>query len=97
MDLGVIIIAALPSVFSGLTILIVTRYQNRADKIEADREEREELTLEALNAVFCVTKELTDCVLHDKEPNGELEQAYQYKQEVKHKLADYQRRKAARS
>lgn len=96
MDLGVIIIAALPSIFSGMTILVVTRQQNKADKRAKDREEREELTLEALNAVFCVTKELTDCVLHDKEPNGELEEAYRYKQEVKHKLKDYQRRKAAR-
>lgn len=92
-----IIIAAIPSVLSGITILIVTRQQSKADKRALDREEREELTLEALNAVFCVTKELTDCVLHEKPPNGELEEAYKYKQDIKHKIENYERRRAARS
>ena len=97
MEIGVIIAAALPSIFSGVTILILTRQQNKADKRAEDREEREELTLEALNAVFCVTKELTDGTLYGKEPNGELEEAYKYKQNIKHKIENYERRRAARS
>lgn len=95
MEIGVIIAAALPSILSGITIIVVTRQQNKVDKRAKDREEREELTLEAINAVFCVTKELTDCVLNHKTPNGELEEAYKYKQKIKHKIEDYERKKAA--
>lgn len=63
---------------------------------EADRDEREMLILKGLNAVFSITKELTECVLHKKPPNGELEDALRYKQDVKHEIEDYMRRKAAR-
>ena len=63
---------------------------------EADRDEREELILECINANFCITKELVDCVLYEKPPNGELQQAYDYKQDTKHKLEDYMRKRAAR-
>lgn len=63
---------------------------------EADRDEREELILESITANFCVTKELVDCVLYKKPPNGELEEAFSYKQQTKHKLEDYMRRRAAR-
>ena len=54
------------------------------------------LTLDSLNAIFCVTKELTECVLNGKEPNGELHLAYEYKQKAKHDLEDYERRRAAK-
>ncbi len=97
METGVIIAAALPSVLSGIILLVITKQQSKADKRAKDREEREELTLEALNAMFCVTKELTDCTLYGKKPNGELEEAYNYKQNVKHKIENYERRRAARS
>lgn len=53
-----VVIAAIPSILSGLTMLIVTRQQMKAEKRRAAEEEREKLTLEALNAIFCVTKEL---------------------------------------
>lgn len=43
-----------------------------------------------------LTKELVDCTLYGKEPNGELAEAYRYKQETKHKLDDYYRKRAAR-
>lgn len=66
------------------------------EKREADRDEREELILECINANFCITKELVDCVLYDKPPNGELQQAFDYKQETKHRLEDYMRKRAAR-
>ena len=95
--IGVILAAALPSILSGIIIYIVTRQQSKTDKRAQERDEREELTLEALNAVFCVTKELVDCTLYGKEPNGELEEAYNYKQKVKHKIENYERHKAARS
>ena len=95
MEIGVIIAAALPSIFSGVTILLLTRQQNKADKRAKDREEREELTLEAINAIFSITKELTDCVLNKKVPNGELAEAFEYKQDVKHRIENYERKKAA--
>lgn len=70
--------------------------QKEEARKEAERDEREMLILECLNANFSITKELTDCVLYKKPPNGELEEAYKYKQDVKHKLEDYMRRRAAR-
>lgn len=91
-----IIIAAVPSILSGLTMLVVMHQQKKAEQRHAATEEREELTLEALNAVFCVTKELVDCTLYGKEPNGELADAHQYKQDVKHKIEAYERKRASR-
>ena len=90
-----IIFAAIPSVLSGLTMLVVTQQQKRTEKRRKATEEREKLTLEAINAVFCVTKELVDCTLYGKEPNGDLAKAYDYKQKVKHDLEDYERERAA--
>lgn len=92
-----IITAIIPSVISGIVLLVMKHQQRKAEKREADRDEREELTLAAIDAMFCITKELTDCVLYRKPPNGELEDAFDYKQDIKHKMEDYQRRRAARS
>lgn len=97
MDIKIILASAIPSILSAIVLLVITRQQGKADKRAEDREEREELTLEALNAVFSVTKELVDCTLYGKEPNGDLENAYKYKQDIKHKIEDYERRKAAKS
>ena len=52
--------------------------------------------MESLNAIFCVTKELTECVLNGKKPNGELHIAYEYKQKAKHDLEEYERKRAAK-
>lgn len=90
-----IIIAAVPSILSGMTMLVVTHQQKKVEQRHAATEEREELTLEALNAVFCVTKELVDCTLYGKKPNGELADAYKYKQDVKHKIETYERKRAS--
>ena len=91
-----ILIAAIPSVLSGIILWKLKRNHEVAEKKQAERDEREELTLESLNAIFSVTKELVDCTLYGKKPNGELEEAYKYKQETKHKLDDYYRKRAAR-
>lgn len=91
-----VVIAAIPSILSGLTMLIVTRQQMKAEKRRAAEEEREKLTLEALNAIFCVTKELVECTLFGKKPNGDLAEAHEYKQKVKHAIEDYERRMASR-
>ncbi len=91
-----IIIAAVPSIISGIVLKVVSDSQKKAEERENERNEREILTLNSLNAIFCVTKELTECVLNDKEPNGELHLAYEYKQKAKHDLEDYERRRAAK-
>ena len=92
-----IIIAAVPSVLSGIVLAVVSKSQKKADEREAERDEREMLTLQSLDAIFAITKELTECVLNHKKPNGELQEAYEYKQETKHKLEAYERKKAAKS
>ena len=69
---SVVIATALPSVLSGIILAIIGQQQKKAEARAKDRVEREELTLEAINAIFCVTKELVDCVLYEKPPNGEL-------------------------
>ena len=91
-----IIIAAVPSVISGIVLKVVNSNQKKAEEREKERNEREMLTLDSLNAIFCVTKELTECVLNGKEPNGELHLAYEYKQKAKHDLEEYERRRAAK-
>ena len=92
-----ILIAAIPSILSGVVLWFMKKNYASAEKKQAERDEREELTLESLNAIFSVTKELVDCTLYGKKPNGELEEAYKYKQETKPKLEDYYRRRAART
>lgn len=92
-----VVCSAFASVISGMVLYIVKRGQDKADKREEDRNEREELTLKSLHALFGTTKELVDCVLYKKPPNGEMESAYNYKQDVKHELEDYERRRASRS
>lgn len=92
-----IIIAAIPSLLVGVVLAKMKTNSDRLARLEADKEERELLILEGLDANFDITKELVDCVLYHKEPNGELEEAYKYKQNVKHKIEDYMRRRAARS
>ena len=91
-----ILIGGIPSLLVGIVLAKMARNEKKADEKEADRDEREMLILKGLNAVFSITKELTECVLHKKPPNGELEDALRYKQDVKHEIEDYMRRKAAR-
>ena len=91
-----ILIGGIPSLLVGIVLAKMARNEKKADEKEPDRDEREMLILKGLNAVFSITKELTECVLHKKPPNGELEDALRYKQDVKHEIEDYMRRKAAR-
>ena len=91
-----ILIGGIPSLLVGVVLAKMARNEKKADQREADRDEREELILESLNANGCVIKELYECRYHDKPANGDLEEAYQYQKEVKHRLEDYMRRRAAR-
>ena len=95
MSTTVIIATAIPSILSGVTLLIITRYFNKSDKRADAKAKREELTLEALDALMDVTRELTACVLEGKTPNGDLHKAYDRKEKIKHKLEDYERQQAA--
>ena len=52
-----IILAAVPSVLSGIVLAVVSKSQKKAEEREKDRNERELLTLDSLNAIFCVTKD----------------------------------------
>lgn len=90
------LICGIPSLLVGVVLAKMARNEKKADQREADRDEREELILESLNANGCVIKELYECRYHDKPANGDLEEAYQYQKEVKHRLEDYMRRRAAR-
>lgn len=90
------IIAGAPSLLTGVVLAKLKRKEEKDDEREKDRDEREELILEALGANFGITKEMVECMLYGKTPNGELEEAFKYKQNVKHKLEEYMRKKAAR-
>lgn len=91
-----ILISGIPSLLVGVVLAKMARNERKADEKEADQDERGMLILKGLNANFTITKELTECVLHNKPPNGELEDALRYKQDVKHEIEDYMRRKAAK-
>ena len=75
MSMTVIIATAIPSILSGVTLLIITRYFNKSDKRADAKAKREELTLEALDALMDVTREVTACVVESKTTNGELHKA----------------------
>lgn len=91
------ILSIVTTIIAGVILHAIKSGQKKAQAREEDRDEREKLTLEAINASFCVNKELTNCVLYEEEPNGELEEAYEYQRAVKHKIEDYARKKASRS
>lgn len=90
-----IITGVITSVLAAVIISILKKNQKAAEVKEAEREEREDLTLEALDAIFSISKELTRCVRGEK-PNGELTEAYDYLQDVKRKIKVYQRKRASR-
>lgn len=92
-----IFVGIFTAVMSGLILHTIKAGQKKAQEREEDRDEREKLTLEAINASFCVNKELVGCVLDGKPPNGELDEAYEYQRKVKHKIEDYAREKASHS
>jgi hypothetical protein len=82
------------SVLAGIILRKLSKAEVKEEKREAERIEREELTLEALTATFSVSKELVRCVRGEK-PNGELTDAFKYQTEVKHKIDDYLRKKGS--
>lgn len=90
-----IITGVITTVLAAVILSIITKNQNEAEEKEKDREERENLTLEALDANFSINKELTRCVRGEK-PNGELTEAFDYMQDVKHRISEYQRKRASR-
>lgn len=87
-------IAAAPTVLSGIVMLKINKANKKADEVEHSRKERELLILRSLDANAAVSKELVRCVRGEK-PNGELTEAFNYHQDVKHDLEDYMREKAA--
>ena len=89
-----IIIAAVPSILSGIVIAKLSKANSKAEKLEADRNKRELLILKSLDATASVQKELVRCVRGEK-PNGELTEAFDYHTQVKHEFEDYMRERAA--
>ena len=102
-----VFVGAVPSFLSSVVLAKMKRNEDKAEKREKqrqeaeaqrekDRQEREELTLQSIDALFCVTKELVECTLKGKTPNGELQEAYNHKQDAKHRLEEYERKQAAK-
>lgn len=102
------IFGAVLALLSSLILYYIKKSEDKAEKREQtrlkkeeqrekERQEREELTLQSMDALFCVTKELVECTLHGKAPNGELQEAYNYKQQAKHRLEEYERKQAVKS
>lgn len=90
-----IVTGVITSVLAAVILSVITKNQKEAEIKEKEREERENLTLESLDATFSICKELTRCVRGEK-PNGELTEAFDYMQDVKHRIAEYQRKRASR-
>ena len=92
-----LLMGGVPSLLTGLVLAKISKSESRAEQREKERQEREMLTLQSIDALFCVSKELVECTLHGKTPNGELQEAYAYKQKVKHRLDEYERKQAVKS
>lgn len=95
-NLEIILLALIPTVLSGVILANIKRSQKKAEQLEKDRQKRDLLILESIDANYSVTKELVECVLYNKEPNGELKEAYDYRQNVKHKLQEYEREQVSK-
>lgn len=84
------------STFSGILLYLFKKYIKKAEQEQQDAREREKLTLDFMGAVWSVTKETVACTLHNKKPNGDLDEAFKYMQEIKRALEEYLRKRAAR-
>lgn len=94
--LGGVMVAAIPSVLSIVFSFRLNKHQKKVEEREKERAEREFLQLENTNAFASVIKELYVCIFFNRTPNGELEEAFQYMQDSKHRLEEYLRKIASK-
>lgn len=94
--IGGLLVAAVPSIISGIVMHKVSKHQKKMEEREAEKARYEYLCLENLNAITCVVKELYVCRMLGRTANGELEDAFKYMQKTKHELEEYLREIAAK-
>lgn len=94
--ISTIIVAVIPSILSAMILAKLNKHHEKLAMDERERDEREELILESIDATFDVAKELVNCVLYNKKPNGELEECLKRKDEVRKKLEKFERKRASR-
>lgn len=94
---GGILVAAAPSIISGVVMYKANRHQKKMEARDAEKARYEYLCLENLNAITCVVKELYACQYKGIPPNGELEDAFNYMQQTKHNLEDHLRQTATKN
>lgn len=94
--IGGLIVAAIPSIFSGIFLHQFKRQQKTAEDRESDKSKYEYLCMESLNSLFVICKELYNCRMLGRTPNGELEEAFTYMQQSKHNLENHLRELASR-
>ena len=95
--IGGIAVAAIPSIISALVIRRINKHEAMMDKRDKEKARYEYLCLSNLNAIAGVSKELYVCVQKGRTPNGELDDAFNYMQDTKHKLEEHLREMAAKS
>ena len=91
------IIAVVSSIISGVFLYLYKKQQEKSEEKEEDKAKYEYCCSKSLNALFSITKELYNCCMLGRTPNGELEEAFKYMQKSKHELEDHLRERATKN
>ena len=84
----VYIAAAIPSILSGVVLIVINRSNGRIDRREAARRKENILILKNIDAVGTLTELTAKCVKNGA-VNGDMDQAMDYRKKMKHELEDH--------
>lgn len=88
MDWTNIVLAAAPSILSGVVLFKIQTKNKKDEKSEEMRKEESFLIMKNIDAIGCLAEQTARCIRGEK-PNGELTKALDYRSEQKHALKDY--------
>ena len=84
-----IALAAVPSIISGIVLLMVRRSNKKSDTREANRITESILVFKNMDAIGTLGDITAKCVKKGEKPNGDMDDAIAYRSEMKHKLEDH--------
>lgn len=82
------IAAVIPSILSGVVLIVINRSNRRIDSREDARRKENVLILKNIDAVGTLTELTAKCVKNGA-VNGDMDKALEYRKKMKHELEDH--------
>jgi len=86
--MDVIIAAAIPSILSGVVLIVINKTNIKNEHREDARKKENILILKSIDAIGTLSEQTARCLRGEK-PNGELTAALEYRKKVKHDMEDH--------